>query len=262
MESRTEMHAWTSGRAAGGWGAVAAIAAGLLMMACGGPRAVTEPDPAAQYRAAIADARTAEPSEIATTLTPLVPYNDALVWRAPADSTRQVLVVTWGGSDTLPAATAGDTVTADRDVWVTAAPALKQFCRASDRTDDALRLRLAQRLGLPPDADYDRFVELWVRPQDLVRPCPDPEVTDRECELRPPKPAAHVQVSDAHQDWFRELKATSYGPDGYPFTGLGYTYDWHPSTDEVGPSEFVLRPGEPGIVRATYSTAAYCSGSE
>jgi hypothetical protein len=102
MESRTEMHAWTSGRAAGGWGAVAAIAAGLLMMACGGPRAVTEPDPAAQYRAAIADARTAEPSEIATTLTPLVPYNDALVWRAPADSTRQVLVVTWGGADTLP----------------------------------------------------------------------------------------------------------------------------------------------------------------
>ncbi len=224
MESRTEMHAWTSGRAAGGWGAVAAIAAGLLMMACGGPRAVTEPDPAAQYRAAIADARTAEPSEIATTLTPLVPYNDALVWRAPPQVTTST-------------------------------------CRASDRTDNALRLRLAQRLGLPPDADYDRFVELWVRPRDLVRPCPDPEVTDRECELRPPKPQTHVPVSDAHQDWFRELKATSYGPDGYPFTGLGYTYDWHPATDEVGPSEFVLRPGESGIVRATYSTAAYCDGS-
>ena len=230
----------------------------LLWAACGGTQPATESEPEAQYRAAIADARTAEPPEITTSLTPLVPYNDSLVWRTTTDSTQQVLVVTWGGSDTLPTATAGDTVTADQDVWVTAVPQIRQFCRGLDRRAEALRLRLAQRLGLPPDATYDRFVELWVRPQDLVRPCPDPEVTDRECELHSPEPTAHVQISDAHQEWFQELKATSYGPDGYPFTGLGYTYDWHPSTDEVGPSEFVLRPGEPGIVRATYSTAAYC----
>jgi len=230
----------------------------LLWAACGGTRPATESEPEAQYRAAIADARTAEPSEITTTLTPLVPYNDSLVWRTTADSTQQVLVVTWGDSNTLPPAAAGDTVTADQDVWVTAVPAIKQFCRASNRTGDRLQLRLAQRLGLPPDATYDRFVELWVRPQDLVRPCPDPEVTDRECELHSPEPTAHVQISDAHQEWFRTLRETSYGPDGYPFTGLGYTYDWNPRTDKVGPSEFVLRPGEDAQIRATYSTAAYC----
>jgi len=242
-------------------GALVAIVAGLLT-ACGGTHSATDPPPEAQYRAAIVDARTAEPSEITTALTPLVPYNDSLVWRTVGDSIRQVLVVTWGGSDTLPTATAGDTVTADQDVWVTAAPAIKQFCRRSDRTDEALRLRLAQRLGLPPDATYDRFVELWVRPQVLVRPCPDPEVTDRECELRSPEPTAHVRISDAHKDWFQDLKETSYGPEGYPFTGLGYTYDWHPATDEVGPSEFVLRPGESGVVRATDSTAAYCEAPQ
>ncbi len=238
-------------------GIVAALVTGLLV-ACGGTQSATDSTPEAQYRAAVEDARTAEPSEITTGLTPLVPYNDALVWRTGRDSTWQVLMVTWGGADTLPEATAGDTVTAEHDVWVTAVPKIRQFCRGLDRDGDALRLRLAQRLGLPPTADYDRFVELWVRPRDLVRPCPDPEVTDRECELQSPAPAAHAQVSDAHQNWFRELKATSYGPDGYPFTGLGYTYDWNPATDEVGPSEFVLRPGEPGIVRATDSTAAYC----
>jgi len=234
----------------------------LLWAGCGGTQPATESEPEAQYRAAIQDARAAEPSEITTTLTPLIPYNESLVWRTVGDSIRQVLVVTWGDSDTLPPAAAGDTVTADQDVWVTAVPQLRQFCRDLDRRGDALRLRLAQRLGLPPDATYDRFVELWVRPQDLVRPCPDPEVTDRECELRPPTPEAHVQISDAHQEWFQELKATSYGPNGYPFTGLGYTYDWHPSTDEVGPSEFVLRPGEDAQIRATYSTAAYCDVSE
>ena len=237
---------------------IAAALATALLVACGGTQPATDPAPEARYRAAIEDARTAEPSEITTGLTPLVPYNDSLVWRTARDSTRQVLVVTWGGSETLPTAAASDTVTADRDVWVTAVPKIRQFCRGLDRDGDALQRRLAQRLGLPPTADYDRFVELWVRPQDLVRPCPDPEVTDRECERAPPQPSAHAQVSDAHQNWFRELRATSYGPDGYPFTGLGYTYDWNPATDDVGPSEFVLRPGESGIVRATYSTAAYC----
>jgi hypothetical protein len=222
---------------------------------------VTESDPEARYRAAIEDARRAEPSEITTALTPLVPYNESLVWRTVRDSIRQVLMVTWGGSETLPAATVGDTVTADRDVWVTAVPQLRRFCRGLDRTGSALRLRLAQRLGLPPDAEYDRFVELWVRPQNLVRPCPDPEVTDRECELERPVPAAHVQISDAHQEWFRGLRETSYGPNGYPFTGLGYTYDWDPDTDEVGPSEFVLRPGHMAVVRRVTSTAAYCEAN-
>jgi hypothetical protein len=212
----------------------------------------------ARYRAAVEDARTAEPSEIVTTLTPLVPSNDDLAWRTTADSTRQVLVVTWGGSETLPGAAAGDTVTAADDVWVTAVPQLRRFCRSLDRTGSALGRRLAQRLGLPPDADYTQFVELWVRPADLVRPCPDPEVSDRECERAAPVPKEHVQISESHRQWVRTLRQTSYNPDGYPFTGLGYTYDWHPATDEVGPSEFVLRPGEPATVKARHSTAAYC----
>lgn len=238
--------------------AVVAVGLVLLLAACGGTRPAAESDSEARYRAAIEDARTAEPSELTTTLTPLVPHNDSLVWRTVQDSIRQVLVVTWGGAETVPAATPGDTVAPKQDVWVTAVPQLRRFCRGLDRTSDALRLRLAQRLGLPPDADYTRFVELWVRPQALVRPCPDPEVTDRECELRAPKPQRHVRRSASHRAWFRHLRRTSYSPDGYPFTGLGYTYDWSPHTDEVGPSEFVLRPGESGVVRATYSTAAYC----
>ena len=229
---------------------------------------MTELNPEARYQAAIADAQTAEPSEITTTLMPLVPYNDTLVWRTVADSVRQVRVVTWAGPAPLPDAAAGDTVLADDDVWVTAAPTIRQFCRGLGRTGDRLRLRLAQRLGLPPDARYDRFIELWVRPQDLVRPCPDPEVTDRECELDSPAPRRHVQVSDGHRAWFRDLKRTSYGPDGYPFTGLGYTYDWNPTTDEIGPSEFVLRPAQGdtaapdstgrAVVHAVHSTEEYC----
>ena len=213
----------------------------------------------AQYRAAIADARTAEPDEIVTTLAPLVPSNDSLLWGPTADAPRRVLVVTWGGPETLSGAAAGDTVTAAEDVWVTVAPRLQRFCRSLDRTGEALSLRLAQRLGLPPDVDYTQFVELWVRPADLVRPCPDPEVSDRECERSAPVPTKHVRVSESHREWFRELKRTPYGPDGYPFTGLGYTYDWNPATDEVGPSEFVLRAEEGAVIKARFPTEAYCN---
>ena len=246
---------------------VGAVVCLLLIVGCGGTdRAAPDAQAPSRsldslYRAAIADARTAEPSEIVTTLTPIAPYNDDLVWRQRRDATRRVLVVTWGDRTTLPAATPGDTLTAPSDVWVTAAPHLQEFCRALDRTGSALDRRLAQRLGLPPDVTYDRFIELWVRPAALVRPCPDPEVTDRECERRAPVPARHAAVSEDHRAWFRALKRTSYGPDGYPFTGLGYTYDWHPGTDEVGPSEFVLRTGQQAIVHAIQPTAAYCRPS-
>mgnify|MGYP006280945511 CR=1 FL=1 len=229
-----------------------------LLTACGGTDRAADAYETRLYRSAIADAKTAEPSEITTTLTPLAPYNDDLVWQNQADSTRRVLVVTWGDGGTLPDAAPGDTVAVEEEVWVTAAPQIQDFCRSLDQSEEALELRLAQRLGLPPDVGYDRFVELWVRPAALVRPCPDPEVSDRECERSAPIPARHARVSEAHQQWFRQLKRTSYGPDGYPFTGLGYTYDWHPGTDEIGPSEFVLRPGQRAVVHNTQPTAAYC----
>ncbi|MFO8100083.1 MAG: hypothetical protein R6T83_10760 [Salinibacter sp.] len=250
------------------------LALGLLLLiaGCGGTDRAATDDPAPSrspdslYRAAIADARSAEPSDIVTTLTPIVPHNDDLVWKNRRDSTRRVRVVTWTGSRASSIPAAGDTMTITEDLWVTAVPELRSFCQDLPQTGDRLDRRIAQRLGLPPDVDYDRFVELWVRPQDLVRPCPDPEVSDRECELRTPVPARHASVSDAHQKWFRDLKRTSYGPDGYPFTGLGYTYDWHPDTDDIGPSEFVLRPDStagaqsPGraVVHTVQSTDAYC----
>ena len=228
------------------------------VVGCRSTKAPPDGTPDGLYRAAIEDARTAEPSEIVTTLTPIVPSNDNLVWRTTTDSVRQVLVVTWGGSETLPGASAGDTLTVEEDVWVTAVPQIRRFCRSLEKSGEALDRRLAQRLGLPPDAGYTQFVELWVRPADLVRPCPDPEVSDRECERSPPVPAEHVRISESHREWFRTLRQTSYGPDGYPFTGLGYTYDWHPATDEVGPSEFVIRTGEPAEVHDVRTTASYC----
>ena len=61
------------------------------------------------------------------------------------------------------------------------------------------------------------------------------------------------------QPRIEDLRAASYGEDGYPWTQLGYTYDWAPGAEsEVGESEFVVRAGSEVIVESVTSQADYC----
>jgi hypothetical protein len=168
-----------------------------------------------------------------------------------------VLVVTWtsyegyddkvGGTTTVP------------EVWVTVVPELKLFCKERNLPFDELTLRLEQLLGLPPGSGKNRFVEMWVNPQELFRPCPDDEITDTSCGLNLPE-----QVLSAHRQWFNLKRASSYCKcdktlkQAYPWTQLGYTYDWGNPKSEVGISEFVIRKGATGIIEAVSTLDQYC----
>ncbi|WP_022835247.1 hypothetical protein [Salisaeta longa] len=229
---------------------------GLLCLAgwlvgCGTAR-LTPAQQQAAYAAAIRDAKTAAFAEVTTQLTPITPAHAPLRWRT-IDGARHVQVVTW--TDTLAGR---GLLRLQETVWVTPVPVLQQMCRAFDRTGPALADRLRQVLGLPPHAPYTRFVTLWVRPHDLVRPCPDPEINDRECLPNSPRPSSVLTVSSAHTQWMDATARASYHSDGYPWTRLGYTYDWHPGTDEVGVSEFVIHPGATVRIANRVSTARYC----
>ena len=96
-------------------------------------------------------------------------------------------------------------------------------------------------------------MQLRVHPEDLFRPSPDPEVTDSVASLDFP-----AEVSQTHKDWIDGLMASSYGEDGYPWTRLGYTYDWAPGASEIGASEFVIRSGSTVGVDSVQSLAEYC----
>jgi len=206
-------------------------------------------DVEALYQAALIDAEIAEESEIVDTLVAITDDNTDLI----RDAENRVLMVTWtsyDGYDTL----VGQSTDLGVDVWTTVAPALEMFCQAGGLSANDLDLRLEQWLGLPPGDGNDRVVELWVTPADLFRPSPDPEITDSIAELSfpPDTPQAHI-------DWINELQAISYDPDsGYPWTRLGYTYDWNPDTSEVGPSEFVIAQGASVVVERVASTSEYC----
>jgi hypothetical protein len=203
---------------------------------------------------AVKDAATASAEEISTALVPILPSTPGLVWSDKGQKKR-VLMVTWTsykGYDDQ----AGKSQSLGRETWVTPAPFVANFCKGKGGDAAALTARLEQLLGLPEKNGKDRFVELWTEPKDLFRPCPDPEITDRECELDFPQPSSMVTVSAAHVKWFEDLKAKSYGEGGYPWTRLGYTFDW--AGPEVGLSEYVIRKGAEITVERVVGTAEYC----
>ncbi|MBU1612431.1 MAG: hypothetical protein KKC99_11370 [Proteobacteria bacterium] len=210
-------------------------------------------DTAALYRAAIEDAKIAEPDEIVTSLTAINSYNPDLIWED--DRVLMTVWTDWDGYDNKQ----GQAMTLTRPVWVTAAQELRLFCLDYGLKGEELSLRLRQLLGLKPDAPYDRMTELWVKPDDMFRPSPDPEISDREAQLDFPGPRRYINISATHRRWFERLKDSSYGEDGYPWTRLGYTYDWGNTKSEVGLSEFVIRKGAQVIIRSTWTTDEYCT---
>ena len=210
----------------------------------------------AAYRSAVKDAATAEPDEISRNLTAITASNPALIWQGLPGKSR-VLVVTWTNWEGY-LKEVGQTITNTRVTWVTIAPELQAFCRKHQKAAVGLDLRLKQLLGLPPDSPKKWLVEIWAEPRDLFRPSPDPEITDHESELDFPQSDYFLKVSVAHRQWFNDLQSRSYGEDGFPWTRLGYTYDWGNPQSEIGLSEFAIRSSATVQIRSITTIEAYC----
>lgn len=79
-----------------------------------------------------------------------------------------------------------------KSLWVTTFPQMKNFFVGKAGTDCPLTpARVAQILGLhpakiydnDPDNTYSILLEMWVNPNDLFRPSPNPEIKDHEAGL-------------------------------------------------------------------------------
>lgn len=206
----------------------------------------------AAYKAAVADAATPTPEEIVNTLTVISAENPALVWEAAAGG--RVKLLTWTGWDGYDGLVGQDT-TLSREVWVTVAPELETACRAWGLDAAATTLRLEQLLGLPPNNGKTRFVAVFARPEDLFRPCASGSITAPTCGLD-----FAPDASEAHRAWIQNLRGSSYGDPGYPWTQLGYTYDWSGDGDEVGLTELVIRAGASVGVASVSDVATVCGG--
>lgn len=155
----------------------------------------------------------------------------------------------------------------DNQTWLTAANQVKEFCHTCKGLginipgNIMLSLRLQQYLGLVLNkyANKTHFVEMWVKAEDLSRPCINPEIGDSTCKVLP------VPVPDSNSV-LQKIYKSSYEGNGehYPWTGLGYTYDWgNPQKPHVGASEFLINPDsgksvEVEVVSVT-PTQEYCN---
>ncbi len=246
---------------------------GLFVIAYGLSASVAaEANPLQQrYQAGVSDAAMATEAEIVTDLVAIRRDNDALVWNADCS---QRLVVTWKSEGAFRNFIQGHAATSpseDYVIWVTAAPKMRQHCQEfmagnPEAGAEGLNLFLKQFLGLNPDWNYDLFVELWVSPDDMFRPCVDPQPDDNACELQFGDTLPTVKGITDYQAFYEALYFNSFCyPPGVPWTGLGYTYDWGGSPNdgsEVGASEFILSPGTPYRVARAVPTADYCAKGE
>lgn len=216
------------------------------------------------YGAAIADAAVSRPGEVVTDLVVADPSDPRTQWMT-IDGEPYMLVANLRHRP-LATVDPGERFTVTSYVFVMVPEEVRQECERSKcaRMDTSeLDLRLKQLIGLPPDADYGYLTRVWVRPVDLMRPCTqvDPMIpicpqlvantmqagVDRSGFLfdqamyswRVPRRGA-ASISCA-QDFRNETAGNCYG---YPWTRLGYTYDWRPGAkDDRGVTEFVIVPG-------------------
>jgi hypothetical protein len=190
-----------------------------------------------QYELSIADAGLIQPDEIKTVATLTAASEKFVTWTSYPDSYKpgSDLTLAWG------------------ETWVTQNGAVQNECKAFAK--DKVNLRIQQLLGLPPqDVTQRYFVVLDVKVADMFRPCANPSLAATECTANFPD-----GVSESHKAWYAGQTAVAYQfPKGYPWTRLGYTYDWNPETDEEGVSEFVIKKGTTVNVVSVTPTEEYC----
>lgn len=219
------------------------------------------------YLEAVHDMALAEPSEVVNSL-------DAV------PTSGSVTVVSWVRADQAKGfPKQGNLYTTKGNTWVTLAPHVQEFCKDFvtnySSNPDQLNLRLEQRLGLAPASSKTHFIELKITtPTDgksLFRPCGDTNVTTTSCALQAPT-SCNVNDKICHQnaDFFYQQYYSSYGsarPVEFPWTSLGYTFDWAYKEAglggrfdfiQVGESEYVVPPNTEMEVVSKVTTAEYC----
>lgn len=218
---------------------VYAFLAVLALAACATTTPVPPPFEQSMYQAAVFN------QENLRELKPVVP-----------DANAEVLVVTLKPS----LWNLGPTQIQTRPVWVSVVPEVKERCKTFP--SEVLAMRLRQILGLQPKDTVAYFITLKVRAVDLFRPTPDPRtdtiypcldpVLKTDCNVFP------TNVDPKHKQWMADTFLTLQIPNGYPWTHLGYTYNWAPGADRYGASEYLVRIDANVVVTEATPIAEYC----
>jgi hypothetical protein len=166
----------------------------------------------------------------------------------------------------------------DFDIWVALGSEVRDACVGAA---DPVRT-LQQILGLPPVAAENNVVtELEVPPKGLFRPCVGrSDIGTPTCDFELPNPPAAEADSAALREAYGRLRFMTqqmwdsyrigflddrrlpldYPYKGFPFTGMGWTYNWGSSSpDHFGVSEFVVKRDAVIRIVGEKSPANFCA---
>ena len=213
----------------------------LSLLALAGCASGNAPSNEELWEAAMADAVFSEDSEVME-LVCLTKDDPQVIWDEDGE---RVLLVTWHDYD--EPCNPGDTL-AHQDIWATSLGEMTDWYLENGSRVTDWNLRFSQLLGMPDNCGCTRFSAFWISPSEVIRPA---YVTDVTAQME----NGYSQISDnAYLDWFNANILYSYFESEYPWTRLGYTYDWSGGDSEYGLTEFLIADGLEAEIAFTYST--------
>lgn len=206
------------------------------------------------YHAAIKSAATSTAED----LYPLVVIDvnsDDVIW--DDDSTKVLMASFHNVPDVY---TLNHRLVLDRHVWVVSAKELMNWFSEHSEESWDWAVRLKQLLGMPQYSSVSYFSLLWVKPENVIRPAYLTDVKNGVMKILPDSVGADLDSANRewYADWFRENEIKSYDENGYPWTRLGYTYDWgRKDGSRYGLSEFLILSGSKVSVELTKNVASF-----
>ena len=162
----------------------------------------------------------------------------------------RVLLVSWHNYDAE--CSPGSSIPQEYgEIWATSLGEMLSWYTGSSSGVDDWQLRFAQLLGVHEDEGQTRFSAFWVAPADVIRPA---YITDETKQMI----NDYTLVTDeTYKQWFDQNILWSYFTSDYPWTRLGYTYDWSGGESEYGLSEFLIYDGSKTEIEFTYTTEEF-----
>ncbi len=197
------------------------------------------------YEEAVVDAMVADEEEIFPLVT--LDESDNLV---TFNEEGEVLLLTWNSyPDSYKM---GETVVLEYGhVWAfTDREIIKWYGENKDEMTD-YNMRLRQLIGLDPSDDKTHMTALWADVKDVIRPA---YITDPTTDIMQTTYREDMDI----REWFDDNILDSYYSEyRYPWTRLGYTYDWADNGIDYGLTEFLIKENSEVSVDFTYTTEEF-----
>lgn len=203
------------------------------------------------YETAVIDSMTIEEEEIM----PLIPIAKDSPWCSWDEKGRVLMLTHHSYPDSY---VAGEEYTLKYgEVWTFTDKEIINWYKENKNGVSDWPLRLKQLIGLKADREYTHFSAMWVKPEDIKRPGYEWELADTAGAA-----AFAQEPGEEYKAWFDSNIVWSYFDDAYPWTRLGYTYDWAADSDEYGLSEFLVKKDAVTTVEFTMTTDEFVAWLE